>query len=151
MMISISPALRAGVIAWFAFLEVFVLVFLIQALLHGALPVIPVVLAFAIALSLFAWRWVRMAVIARADELVFRNLLGDGRIPKWRVDHFYVGGSRVEFPGRAVRVVLVDGTSIVLGGTGRYLAADQEIEHYAETLAAWRGVPPVTGAQRTDL
>jgi hypothetical protein len=93
----------------------------VGAVVHGSpLALLPIIGLMAL-MAGFGWRWARMTVIADATGLTIRNLLTTHHVARRRVRGFRLGGSRGEYPGRAIRAVLEDGSTIVLAATGSYI------------------------------
>jgi hypothetical protein len=107
------------------------------AVAHGSpLALIPII-GFTSVLAQYGWRWARMTVIADGTGLTIRNLLTTHHVARRRVRDFRLGGSRGEYPGRAIRVVLVDGSTMVLAATGRYFLQTTEHEGQLAELQDW--------------
>jgi hypothetical protein len=98
-------------------------------------------LLMTVLVATWGWRYSRLAVICEANHLVVRNLLTTRRLPRSSIHEFRLGGSRFEYPGRAVRAVLNDGSTIVLSGTGRYLARVRVHKAHLAALAQWKASP----------
>jgi hypothetical protein len=111
----------------------FMLFMVVTVISHGSpLAVLPIVggsAAVGVIIGTWYWRMAGVYVIGDATELTVRNVLAKHRIPRRRISSFRVGGSRFEFAGRAVRVVLDDHSTVVLMATGSlYLSRGVEPE-----------------------
>jgi cell division protein FtsW (lipid II flippase) len=107
------------------------------AVTHGSpLALLPITAFIAVPAGI-GWRWARMAVIADATGLTVRNLMTTHHVARRRVRDFRLGGSRFEYPGRAIRVVVEDGSTIVLAATGRYYRQTPEHEAQLAALRNW--------------
>jgi hypothetical protein len=130
---------RALLVAWSSVVGLFILLFAIVAARHRPLLVlVPLVMLGLIAA--WGWRWTQEAVIGTDTDLIIRNLLTTRRIPRQSIRGFRLGGSTLEYPGRAIRAVLDDGSTVVLAATGRYSAPSADHEARLAQLQEWRGV-----------
>src|ERR1039457_5368834 len=91
---------RALLVAWSSVVGLFILLFAIVAARHRPLLVlVPLVMLGLIAA--WGWRWTQEAVIGTDTDLIIRNLLTTRRIPRQSIRGFRLGGSTLEYPGRA--------------------------------------------------
>ena len=134
---------RALIAAYFSVFALFVLMFTIVAALH-AIVVAIVPLAMLLVVAAWGWRWSRLEVIGSDTDLIVRNLLATRRIPRHSIRDFRIGGVAREYPGRAIRAVLEDGSTIVLSATGRYTEGEAGHDARLALLVKWLHANPAT-------
>ncbi len=88
--------------------------------MHGALAVLLISVVAAGFFTAVAWRWSRVGVRSTRGALIVRNFTSTRTIPRESVAGFRLGRSRFEYQGRAIRVLLTDGSSVVIAATERY-------------------------------
>ena len=140
LVLRLNRGFRALVAAYFSVFALLVLSFTIVAALH-AIVVAILPLAMLIGVAAWGWRWSRLEVIGNDTDLIVRNLLATRRIPRRSIRDFRVGGAGREYPGRAIRVVLEDGSTVVLSATGRYTEGEAGHDARLAQLQEWLHAP----------
>jgi hypothetical protein len=137
---------RVLLVAYFSVYSVIVVIFTVVAALHELLVALAP-LAMLVVVVALGWRWSRVEVVGSDTDLIVRNLLTTRRIPRRSIDGFRLGGSSREFPGRAIRAVLEDGSTVVLTATGHYSAPNAGDEARLAQLQEWMRAPapPLAG------
>ena len=137
--------LRRFAMAYFTVIGLWLLVFLIAAILHGAALAVVAVVVVAVGVGTYAWRWARISVVANDEGLIVRNLISSRTIPRSAIRGFREGGSSWEYPGRAIRVVLEDDSTVVIAATTSYFSSAVERASGLARLIEWQtsGVQPV--------
>jgi hypothetical protein len=128
---------RSFIAAWFGACALFALILIVVGAVRGR-PQALLLLLMPVLILAIGWRWTRVAVIGDDTELVIRNLLRTERILRGEIQTFRVGGSKAEYPGRAIRAVLKDGSTVVLSATGRYSGPSDAHEGQLAKLNRWR-------------
>lgn len=82
-----------------------------------------------------------MEVIGNDTDLIVRNLLATRRIPRRSTRDFRIDGAGREYPGRAIRAALEDGSTVVLSATGRYTEAEAGHDARLAQLQEWLHAP----------
>ena len=134
---------RALAAAYFSVFALVVLIFTIVAALH-AIVVAIVPLAMFLLVAAWGWRWRRLEVIGNDTDLIVRNVLATRRIPRRSIRDFRIGGAAREYPGRAIRAVLEDGSTIVLSATGRYTEGEEGHDARLALPLDWLHANPAT-------
>ncbi|MDQ1460868.1 MAG: hypothetical protein QOI08_2352, partial [Actinomycetota bacterium] len=132
-----SPVSRKFVVAWHLVLGLFVVVLFAEAIGHGSWPGALIGVGVLVALGVVAWRWSTLAVTPTHDRLMVRQLFSTRAILKREIASFRTGGSRREAPGLAVRAVLENSETVVLGATGWYFRGPAEVESMCAALESW--------------
>ena len=125
----------------------FVLYLVVTAISHGSPAAAPrIVIGSAVVGAIFGiwyWRMAGVYAVGDATGLTVRNVLAKHRIPRRRISGLRIGGSRGQFPGRAVRVVLDDHSTVVVSATGSlYLSRGVKPEAQLIQLSEWLRRPP---------
>lgn len=122
--------------AYFGVCGGIVLIFTIVAALREPLVALAPLAMLAVVVGL-GWRWTSVEVVGNNSNLIVRNLLTTRRIPRSSIDGFRLGGSSREFPGRAIRAVLGDGSTVVLTATGHHSPDTPGDDLRLTQLEAW--------------
>lgn len=128
---------RRNVASYFGLLGLLLLGMIVAAALHGAVIGVLVAAAVGAVVAACIWRWSQMAVICQGERLIVRGFFSSRSIPRTTIRDFRIGGSDWSYPGRAIRVVLEDGSTVVLYATGRYHAPLEEYEPLLVQLRGW--------------
>ena len=103
--------------------------------MHGALAVLLISVVAAGLFTAVAWRWSRVGVRSTRGALIVRNFASTRTIPREQVAGFRLDTARFKYQGRAIRVLLTDGSSVVIAATERYSGSPV---HHDEQLAGLR-------------
>jgi hypothetical protein len=129
---------RVWIAGWSSLCGIFAAVFVVSAAMARIIGGVVVGLLMTALFAAWGWRLSRLAVICDAQQLVVRNLLTTRRLPRSSIHEFRLGGRTLEYPGRAVRAVLNDGSTVVLSGTGRYFARERVHKAHLAALNRWK-------------
>jgi len=129
--------LRTVYVGWFSFLALWAVLFAIEAAVHGSLAGLLISVVLAGLLAAVAWRWSRVGVRSTRAALIVHNFASTRTIPRESVAGFRLGGARREYPGRAIRVLLADGASVVMVATGRYSGSAVHHDEELARLQTW--------------
>lgn len=139
-MLRLDRRFRALIATYFSVCALLVVVVAIVAALHAiAVAILPV--AMLVGVVAWGWRWSRVEVIGNDTDLIVRNLIATRRIRRRSIRDFRIGGARGEYPGRAIRAVLDDGSTVVLTATGRYRAGEAGHDARLAQLQEWLHAP----------
>ena len=105
--------------------------------MHGPLAVLLVSVVAAGLFMAVAWRWSRVGVRSDGGVLIVRNFASTRTIPRESVAGFRLGGARFKYQGRAVRVLLTDGSSVVIAATERYSGSPVHHDEQLARLRVW--------------
>jgi hypothetical protein len=101
-------------------------------------------------LAAVAWRWSRVGVRSTRDALIVHNFASTRTIPRELVAGFRLGGARREYPGKAIRVLLANGASVVMVATGRYSGSAVHHDEELARLQTWLAGGPTQGDRRSE-
>jgi len=112
--------------------------------MHGALAELLISVVAAGLFAAVAWRWSRVGVRSTRGALIVRNFASTRIIARQSVAGFRLGGVRRKYAGRAIRVLLTDGSSVVIAATERYSGSpvhhDEQLARLRIWLAGARGL-----------
>jgi MFS family permease len=136
--IQLAPGMRRYLRAYFLVMVLFVGVLGIAAITHGKWVAGLIAGVVVWLLGMMGWRWSSLAVAAGEGGLIVRQFLRTRQISRGEILSFRVGGRRRETPGVAVRALLRDGSTVVLGATGWYCRSPEDVEALCTVLDMWR-------------
>ena len=116
----IPQPFRTFSVGWFSVLALAAVFSAIEAAMHGPLAELPISVVAAGLFAAVAWRWSRVGVRSTRGALIVRNFASTRTIPRELVAGFRLGGVRRKYAGLAIRVLLTDGSSVVIAATERY-------------------------------
>jgi hypothetical protein len=116
----IPQPFRTFSVGWFSVLALGAVFSAIEGAMHGALSGLLISVVAAGLFTAVAWRWSRVGVRSTRGALIVRNFFSKRTIPSESVAGFRLGRARFEYQGRAIRVLLTDGSSVVIAATERY-------------------------------
>ena len=131
-------------VAYCSVLGLFPLLFAIEAGLHGSIIGVAAALLVLGLLGATAWRCRLVTVVGDENGLLIRNFGWTQRLQLDEIAGFRSGGSGWEWPGRAVRVLRKDGSTVVLVATGRYSSSERHEGQLAQ-LERWLRAPARRG------
>jgi hypothetical protein len=126
---------RTFSIGWFSVLALGAVFSAIEAARHGDLAELLISVVAAGLFIAVAWCWSRVGVRSTRGALTVRNFASTRTIPRESVAGFLLTGARFKYQGRAIRVLLTDGSSVVIAATERYSGSPV---HHDEQLARLR-------------
>ena len=140
----IPQPFRTFSVGWFSVLALGAVFSAIEAAMHGALAGLLISVVAAGLFTAVAWRWSRVGVRSTRGALIVRNFASTRTIPRESVAGFRLGGARFKYQGRAIRVLLTDGSSVVIAATERYSGSpvhhDEQLARLRVWLAGARGL-----------
>ena len=140
----IPQPFRTFSVGWFSVLALAAVFSAIEAALHGALTELLLSVVAAGLFAAVAWRWSRVGVRSTRGALIVRNFASTRIIARQSVAGFRLGGVRRKYAGRAIRVLLTDGSSVVIAATERYSGSpvhhDEQLARLRIWLAGARGL-----------
>lgn len=116
----IPQPFRTFSVGWFSVLALGAVFSAIEAATHGALAELLISVVAAGLFTAIAWRWSRVGVRSTRGALIVRNFFSKRTIPSESVADFRLAPARFEYQGRAIHVLLTDGSSVVIAATERY-------------------------------
>lgn len=116
----IPQPFRTFSVGWFSVLALGATFSAIEAAMRGALAELLVSVVAAELFTAVAWRWSRVGARSTRDALIVRNFASTRTIPREQVAGFRLDTARFKYQGRAIRVLLTDGSSVVIAATERY-------------------------------
>ncbi len=116
----IPQPFRTFSVGWFAVLALGAVFSAIQAAIHRALAELLIAVVAAALFAALAWRWRTVGVRSTSRALTVRNFFSKRTIPVEAVAGFGLGRARFEYQGQAIRVLLMDGSWVVIAATERY-------------------------------
>jgi hypothetical protein len=129
----IPQPFRAFSVGWFSVLALGAVLSAIEAAMHGGLAELLISVVAAGLFTAVAWRWSRVGARSTRRGLIVRNFASTRTIPRASVAGFRLGDARFKYQGRAIRVLLTDGSSLVIAATERYSGSPV---HHDEQLAS---------------
>jgi hypothetical protein len=136
LVLRLDRRLRTLIVVSVGVWAVIILIFAVMAALQ-AIPLATVPLAMLLVVIATGWRWSSVEVVGDDAQLLVRNVMTTRVIPRVSIRDFRPGGSVHEFPGRAIRAVLVDGSTVVLTATGRFSPRDASDDARLAELLEW--------------
>jgi hypothetical protein len=133
----IPQPFRSFSVGWFSVLAFGAILSAIEAAMHGPLAVLLVSVVAAGLFMAVAWRWSRVGVRSAGGVLIVRNFASTRTIPRESVAGFRLGGARFKYQGRAVRVLLTDGSWVVIAATERYSGSPVHHDEQLARLRVW--------------
>jgi hypothetical protein len=135
--IRLAGSTRVLLALYFGCVGAFVLVFVIlTAIYNPSVVAIPLLVLALVGVG--CWRWTRIAVIGSQAGLTVRTPFRTQQLSRTSIRAFRVGGSKWQYPGRAVRAVLEDGSTVVLVATGHFFATNEQALAWLAQLESWR-------------
>jgi hypothetical protein len=131
----IPQPFRTFSVGWFSVLALGAALSAIAAAMRGALALLLISVAAAGLFAAVAWRWSAVGVRSTRGALRVRNFASSRTISREAVAGFRLGRARFEYQGQAIRVLLTDGSSVVIAATERYSGSPV---HHDEQLAGLR-------------
>lgn len=148
----IPQPFRTLSVGWFSVLALGAVLSATVAAVHGALAQLLISVVAAGFFAAVAWRWSRVGVRSSRGALMVRNFASTRTIPSDSVAGFRLDQARHEYQGRAIRVLLTDGSYVVMAATERYSGSpvhhDEQLARLRIWLAGARG--PDASDPRTD-
>ena len=133
----IPQPFRAFSVGWFSVLALAAVLSAIEAAMHGGLAELLIAVVAAGLFTAIAWRWRRVGVRGTSDALIVRNFASSRTIPRESVASFRLGEARFKYQGRAIRVLLTDGSSVVIAATERYSGSPVHHDEQLADLRIW--------------
>ncbi len=144
----IPQPFRTLAAGWFSVLALGAVLAAITAAAQGALAQLLISVGAAALFAAVAWRWIRVGVRSAGGALIVRNFASTRTIPGEWVAGFALGEAPRRYQGRAIRVLLTDGSSVVIAATERYSGSPVDHDQQLAGLRAW--LATVRGQEGSD-